>query len=392
MTTAVSSRARARGDAVFVLAFATLPMTLLTAPGLSLPLSELVVGFAVLVALLRRPGRATRPPAWLSIGLWSVFALLGLSTILNGLETFEAAKRMAHVLLYVLLALTLARGSIPRRAAASGLGLGLVLSAGVGMMAALTDLVPIHYAGHLTGLSWRLTGLFGDPNVAGYLLVALGSIAVAGRRPGWPRTTLALFLAGAVVLTLSRTSLLALGFGAIWILIGRRLRPALGLGLIAVLGVAVAFLPTAIQSVGPFQNRVGSDELRARIVASELQAISDERLLGHGAGTATVVIDNGLVFFFHDSYLALVAEGGFATLLVLSIVLLSVFWRLVSLPPRWRDPWLEVSLIAVAVCAINLGEVLLELTAAVAIGLAVGHVLEVSEASGAVDQKASAHR
>lgn len=383
MTTALANRTRTKGDPLIAVAFATLPMTLLIAPVLNLPLSELTVGFAVLVALLRPAGQTT-PPAWLSIALWSVLATLGLSTLLNGLETSGAAKRLAHVLLYILLALMLARGSIHRRSVANGLGLGLVLSAGMGMITALTGMGPNRYPG-------RLTGLFGDPNVGGYLLVALGMIAVAGRRPGPPRIILALFLTGAVVLTFSRTSLLALGFGAMWIIFGRRLRPARGLGFIAVLGIAVAFLPIAIQSVGPFQGRLGSDALRGRIVATELQTISDAPLLGHGAGTARVVIDNGLVFFFHSSYLALAAEGGLATLLALSIVLLISFWRLVSLPARSRDPWLEASLIVVAVCAINLGEVLLELTAAVAIGLATRQVLEVSQALAAVDQEAWAH-
>ena len=379
MSTIDASDHRTIDDALFTVAFAALPMTSLITPGVHLPVSEFVVGFAVLLALLRPPRVATRPPAWLSIGLWSTFTLLGLSAFLNGLETVDAGKRMAHVLLYVLLALMLAMGAIPRRAVARGLVLGIVLSAGVGMMTALTGLGPNHYPG-------RLTGLFGDPNVAGYLLVTLGMIAVAGRRPGWQRTTLALFVVAAVVMTLSRTSLLALAVGAMWILFGWRLRPAVGVGLIAALGVAVSFLPIDIQSAGPFQDRMGSDALRSRIVAAELQTVGDAPLLGHGPSTAHVVLSDQYVFFFHSSYLALAAEGGFATLLVLSIVLLLSLWRLVSLPTRRRDPWLEASLIAVAVCSINLGEVLLELTAAVAIGLAVKHVLENREAPAAVEE------
>ena len=50
---------------------------------------------------------------------------------------------------------------------------------------------------------------------------------------------------------------------------------------------------------------------------------------------------------------------------------------------RIESEWIESG---AAICSINLGEVLLELTAAVAIGLAVKHVLENREAPAAVEE------
>jgi hypothetical protein len=47
---------------------------------------------------------------------------------------------------------------------------------------------------------------------------------------------------------------------------------------------------------------------------------------------------------------------------------------LLRLPRTQRSPWNEAAVIAVAVCAVNLGEVLLELPAALALGMAACHV------------------
>ena len=58
-------------------------------------------------------------------------------------------------------------------------------------------------------------------------------------------------------------------------------------------------------------------------------------------------------------------------------MILGVFLSLIGLDPADRDPWLECSLIGVTVTALNLGEVLVELAAAISIGFALAHLLAV---------------
>ena len=70
-------------------------------------------------------------------------------------------------------------------------------------------------------------------------------------------------------------------------------------------------------------------------------------------------------------------EGGVLALAVFLALLLGVFLSIVGLDDADRDPWLECALIGVAVMGLNLGEVLVELASAVAIGFALAHLLAV---------------
>ncbi len=78
-------------------------------------------------------------------------------------------------------------------------------------------------------------------------------------------------------------------------------------------------------------------------------------------------------FFFHNSYLALQNEGGRLAVALLVGAGIVALLGLMRLPAGSRNFWYEGALIALAVCAVNLGEVLLELPAALALGVAVFH-------------------
>ena len=86
-----------------------------------------------------------------------------------------------------------------------------------------------------------------------------------------------------------------------------------------------------------------------------------------GAGKAQVQLESN-TFYYHSSYLAAQREGGLVAvaLVVGLVVVLAVL--VLREPPASRNLWLECALIAVMVCAVNVGEVLLELPAAVALG------------------------
>lgn len=371
-----------RNEPVVVVAFAVLCMPKLVVPGMPLPLNETLMVASVLIAALHPRGRLDTAPWWLTAALWSLLSILVLSTVLNQLFTLDATKRLVHVAVFVAVVVGLARGRIPLRATLTGLLAGISLSAVSGLVGSFTGFGSSSYEG-------RLTGLFDDPNVAGLMLAVLGPLALMRvTAPRLRRTVLAL-LGLATVLTLSRTTLLAVVVVFIWMLVGKRLRAGAAASLLMVLIASIAFIPSSIQSIGPFSDRGGSDQLRERVTASEWESVGESPIIGHGAGSAVVRVNADRVkFFFHDSYLALAQEGGYLALGTYLIALVVLFVSLLKLRLPDRSPWIEASLIALAVCAINLGEVLLDLTAAAAIGVAARHLVLVTRrgAIGSVEQ------
>ncbi len=97
---------------------------------------------------------------------------------------------------------------------------------------------------------------------------------------------------------------------------------------------------------------------------------------GHGPGTATVNIRD-LEFFFHNSYLATRQEGGWGALLLVLALLAFAFLRLSDRARRGdlAAAGAQAAIIAVAVMAITLGEVLLDTPMAIAVGFALGQAL-----------------
>ena len=267
------------------------------------------------------------------------------------------------MLLYLVLATLLASGRIHIPSAARGLAVGLCTS----ITMSIAGFGPDNYAG-------RLTGYLGDPNAGGYVVAVLGLVAL-GLGPRGRLRWLLIFLAlSAVVLTYSRTTLLAVAFAAVWLLIGRRVSVWAGAVLVGAMVYVVGHIPPELTLFGPFSDRGGSDLLRQRIIAQEHVDISHSPIIGNGAGTATVNLQ-GDVFFYHSSYLALQAEGGVVCLVLLVGVIVLTFLSIARMPGDMRNGWLEASLIALMVCAVNVGEILLELPSAIAIGMAMWHRL-----------------
>jgi hypothetical protein len=309
---------------------------------------------AIFVGMWRRPVPGRPLPAWLYVLLPALLGWMVLAAQLNDLTPY---RRLLHLVLYVAIAFFAAQGRFSVRSMAQGLAAGLLVSAAA------------YYAGYGTDYEGRLAGLMDDPNVAGYLLTVLGCIALAGLERGRWRNLVGLALLVAVVLTYSRTSLLALLLILVWSLIGRRLSTGLGVALLAGMVYGIARFPESLKSFGPFADRAGSDALRARIVAEEQIKIAVHPWRGNGPGTSRVDVLSQS-FFFHNSYISLQNEGGRIAQALLLLAGLAALVGLVRLDSRLRNHWYEAALIAVAVCAINLGEVLLELPTALALGMA----------------------
>lgn len=363
-----------RPDPLVFIAFVLLPMPKLHVPASPLPIGESIMLLAVLSAFLTLKEGLFPLPRWARLSLGIVVATLVVSTLVNGLFDYQTTKRLLHVAVYTLTIIGLVRGLLPRRMAVRGLQVGLAISVASGML-----LPQRGYVG-------RLTGFFGDPNVAGLMIVSLGTVALTGFQRARYRVVFGLFLLTGLAMTYSRTAILAALMVFLWFWIGRKLKPIPAVGVVVLAAVVIAVLPTSLQSIGPFSDRTGSDQLRDRVATQEVGLVKQSPIIGHGPGTATVMVNFGAnKFFFHNSYLALIQEGGVITLGFVMVLLLGTFLALMSLDTTDRQLLLESSIIGVWVMGINLGEVFLDLSAAVVIGFSLAYLVRV-RARDAVDR------
>ncbi len=333
------------------------------------PLNELATAALVGLCLFRPARGGTRLPAAVVLLVGALVALLVYSGLANP-SAVDWTRRVGHVAIMAGLIWAGGTGRLSLRSMGAGLAAGLV-----GVIAlAMVGIGGSNYPG-------RLTGFLADPNAGAYFIAVLGvlSIFFCDERTK-VRLAVAVPIVAGLVLSYSRTGLLAGAFAALWITVGRRLGPATGVALAAALVWLVNNIPKSLTTVGPFSDRSGSDKLRERIIAQEQVELANAPWFGHGPGTATVNI-RGLDFFFHNSYLATRQEGGWIALI---LVLGLMAFAFLNLAKRSRAGDLlaagaQASLIGVAVMAITLGEVLLDTPMAVAVAFALGHALKAEQ-------------
>lgn len=333
-----------------------------------LPVGELAMLALLGLMLFRRPVGHAGTPAVIVLGVTGLLGFLLFSGFANDVDW---TKRMGHMSIWAGLIWGGATGRLSLRSAGMGLGAGLTAAAGL----ALLGVGPDNYEG-------RLTGLLGDPNAGAYFIVTLGLLAVGfvdERRK--LQAVAALPIVAALILTYSRTGLLAVAFALLWWAFGRRLGTLGGIAAVAALVWIVDNIPDDVVLFGPFSNRSGSDALRDRIIEQEYESLSIAPWYGHGPGTAKVVVD-GSEFFFHNSYLAARQEGGWLALALVLVVIAYAFMRLSPAARAGDLPSIaaQSSLISVVVMSATLGEVLLDLPAAFAIAFTLGRRLQLDHA------------
>lgn len=313
----------------------------------------------VVIAFMRRA--RFRLPTGTLVLLAALLTSLVVSGELNGADL--AVRRLGHIGIWAALVVAFGQGRINVMSVARGIGLGIL----VALPLSLPSLVTGGYAG-------RLTGLFGDPNTAGMVLVVLGPWAV-GITKGRLRVLVGILVAVAIVLTFSRTSLLAFAVLLVWVVVSRRFSVWLAAAVLIPLAALVTPWLESIRLFGPFEARTGSDALRERIAEAAALKLSTTPWYGNGPGTATVQVQN-TPFYLHNTYDSLRIEGGWLAFALVAALLLLVFLRAATGPRATRQPWFEASLVAGLVCGLNLGEVLFEVQLAANIGamLLVGSV------------------
>ncbi|MCW2835546.1 MAG: hypothetical protein JWN68_3499, partial [Nocardioides sp.] len=315
-----ATRADSEVRIIEFLLFAVIPLRTVEAAGL--PINELAaLGVVALAAL--RPALGHRIPL---LRVWALCAAVLVLLLFSGVANdVDWTRRVGHVAVWCGLIWMCATGRVSLRSAALGLGTGLVAVTGLYYLGIGGDTYP-----------GRLTGYLGDPNAGAFFLVVLGALVVGfadeRRRV---RLLLAAPLIAGLVLTYSRTGLLALTFALAWWLVGRRMGALGGAALVAALVWVVGNIPEDLLLFGPFSDRSGSDDLRDRIVAREQSLLEQAPWFGNGPGTAKVALGEQQLFF-HNSYLAVRQEGGWP-LLVLLLALMAIAFMALSSRSRAGD-------------------------------------------------------
>ena len=340
---------------------AVLPFRSLEVAGF--PINEFAMAGLVGLCLLRPARGGARIPAIVVVLLGALLALLVYSGMANQLDW---TRRVGHVAILAGLVWAGATGRLSPRSVGAGLAAGLLTVIGL----ALAGIGGAAYEG-------RLTGFLADPNAGAYFIAVLGTLAIVFCDERWKvRAAVAVPIVAGLVLSYSRTGLLAGAFVVVWVLLGRRLGAVGGAVMAVGLVWIVDNIPTSLTTFGPFSDRSGSDALRDRIIAQERVEIAAAPWYGNGPGTGVVNIRDS-IFFFHNSYLSTRQEGGWLALLLVLGLLVYAFLRL-SRQSRAGDlaaAGAQGAIIAVGVMAITLGEVLLDTPMAVAVALALAQAL-----------------
>ncbi len=325
-------------------------------PGFSLfvglPVDKLAGVFLVLYALFQRPKYRIASAVWVLAS--GVVLVVGLSALLN--DTMPIV-RLVHVAVYVALICFIAAGRLDLRGLSYGLFSGLMVSTGLSLTA---------MRGNYGSL---LSDTVSDPNTAG--MIALIGCALALYSARQTASTAMIFVAGTavVVLTFSRTSLLALALAIVWIFIGRLLHVGLSAMVVGITAFFAAPYVEVLATSGRLLERPGAGSLSTTIAAAARDKAFAAPPYGFGPGSATVDV-SGQTFLFHNSYQAVLCEGGLLLAAVFGGLLAYICYRLVATTKNQRSLILEAGLVATFVCASNLGEALFTLQAAVLFGAA----------------------
>ncbi|MFW0185189.1 zinc ABC transporter permease [Rothia sp. CCM 9418] len=307
-------------------------------------------------------------------------AYTAISSVVVGISTVdETLRRTFRISIVIFLALFIGDKRIDARSLVFGIATGMLFNAG----AYYAGIAPDAYTGFLTG--W-----LGDKNVSGLWYAFIGLLFFTYLDD--KKKKLLAFILFSVLLweTGSRTSLAGYMFALLWLTFGKKI----GLFAKSVLAIfivwAVDYLTENYAHAGVFANRDGSDLLRARIDAATLEKVAQTPWHGQGFGQAYVFLPGGdRRWLFHNSFYTLFVEGGwiwmFAVLLI--TLLATVFWKQQHQKGKERIIVAEAAIVLLAICSWRLGEVILTIPWAIAVGLGLSYLLKPKDAIGYYQQQ-----
>lgn len=339
------SKSRWKGNGGLDFVLMALSVVEIAAPGLPIPvpLGELCIILLVALAIFR-PARSffQGGVAWLLLTSIMVCYLILVSTV-NDVDWF---RRLTRILVLVTFFYCVATGRINLRAGIKGYLTGLAVN------------VPLFYAGIAPDTyGGVLTGYLGDKNIAGLVYgvsTFLGMLIIRRRS-----LRILLFLVGfsLVFATGSRTTMAAMVLALIWYSLAHKFNLFFKFTLAGAMIAIFYYVEERFARVAIFEDRLGSDLLRARIAAGSLEKVESGPWYGYGLSQAFTVLDDKL-WLFHDSYLGLRAEGGWIFLAAVLLAYGSVFYCVARISRRNIDARIVSSaMVVLFFCALKLGEV-----------------------------------
>lgn len=316
--------------------------------GTAFPVSYAAIVFMLILAFTRRPAHRvpTRLHLWtLILGLGLLFAVF-VSAFQDYSSTGDWVRRLARILVTVLLAYTMSTGRVDYASVVRGFIFMLVVNVPLW----LGGLVRDNYAGFLTGIT-------NDKNQAGLNYAIAGIMVLLVYKN--PKIRWGLFALFAVFLwmTGSRTSLGGYAAALVWILVARKLSTGFKLILIGVLAWGVYIMESQFARIGAFSNREGTDWFREQIDKATVAKLNGSPWWGEGLGQGFVNMQNRQ-FFFHNNYYGLRIEGGWVLAVIVVAFTVHVGMRMFS-DKRLDERRIiaQGATIALMVCAWKLGDV-----------------------------------
>ena len=312
------------------------------------PIEIAVFGLMVAVGAFVRPTVRNPVVPWVALAFFTMLTSVIAVSVLMGQPWLQRSVRLA---LLFIVAAVVAQGRVRWKS----ILLGGVLS--------LTFLnAPAFYLG-LTPNNYPpfLTGWLGDKNVAGLYYAVMAVFGLSLFRRGWQQAAYFATMFALLWLTGSRTGLAAAVLGLGWWLLRNRVGLMTRLALFGLGAWALQWFEGRYSQVGVFADREGTDLLRSSIHTAEQIKLSGTAWYGRGLNTAVVDLPGFHRMFFHDSYAALQVEGGIPML----VVVLGLYVVLgLGLGSRRRTVGSDLraaegAVIALLVCAWQLGEVFL---------------------------------
>lgn len=300
------------------------------------------------LSITRRPRYDLGPLGWAVGGLFLAVAYAVVISVSGpDLSLFGWEQRAVRLVGVILFTTALVSGRLHYPSIVRGIGVGLVGNA----VLFYAGLAPAPYGS-------ALSGYLLDKNQAGLAHAVIGVLLLGVLHRRWERLAVLALFSALIWQTGSRTSLAALTCGVIWFLARPHLAPIYRLGLGGLLAYGLTFVEENYAQAGEFADRVGSDQLRERINAASSLKLQDAPWWGQGLGEAWVPLAQGN-FLFHNSYWALLLEGGwlYAAVFVGMLVLIGIRPFTRAAPPSVLALSAEAGAVTTLVCALSLGEV-----------------------------------